>query len=250
MVNAVKRRNADAIEFPANPFVALADFVIVLLLVMILAVLHQSVSCSRLIERMAVAELQQRLLGMCGASDAGLPADSALRSAYNNGDMKQTWVDGDLQRFWLKSTLFFGSGETSIRSQHARDILKGFGSLLKQHQGDLRYPGTGLYKRIIVQGNADRSEGKDIEVWSLSLQRARSAASILQEEANLSPLLIEASGRGCWDPAVPVEPGMTRTQRQEAAVANRRLEIVIVYSGHRAMQYVRRSQARGGDKQP
>ena len=235
----MKRRKLEFIEFPANPFVALTDFLVVLILILILAILHQTVSSSRLIERMAISQLQQQLLSEMSTPSPEIAKDPILNDAYDKGQIKQTWVDGDLQRFRLQGNLFFTPSSTTIDSLRARQIVVALGQVLVSHQGNLSDPGSGLYKRIIVEGHADRSEGTDPQVWSLSLERARQGATLLQQTAGLSPLLIEASGRGCWDNNAEVTQSMSAKQMADVRADNRRLEIVVVFSGERSMQYLR-----------
>ena len=238
----VKRKPLDSIEFPANPFVALADLLIVLLLIVLLALLHQSVSSSRLIERMAVADLQNQLFAAHQGKADSAQTDPTLRKAFENGDCKLAWVDGDLQRFRISGALLFDPYSHELRSPYgsrrAVAVLAAFGQVLAKQQGNLKDPGSGLFKRIIVQGNTDASEGTDAQQWALSMARAQAVVDVLQTEAGLSPLLIEASGRGHWDPAEFSASAKTQRQRREVAARNRRIDIIIVYSGHRAMQYL------------
>jgi len=238
----VKHKLLDSIEFPANPFVALADLMIVLLLIVLLALLHQSVSSSRLIERMAVADLQTQLFAAQQGKTASSQTNPILQKAFQKGDCKLAWVDGDLQRFRISGALLFDPNSHELRSRSgedkARAVLLAFGQVLAKQQGDLQDPGSGLFKRIVVQGNTDVTEGTDAQQWSLSLARAQTVVNILQKEAHISPMLIEASGRSHWDPAEFTGSAKTDQQRREIADHNRRIDIVIVYSGRRAMQYI------------
>jgi hypothetical protein len=242
-----RRTPTEAIDFPANPFVALSDFTMVVLLLVVLGFVYQSVSSNRLFERLAVTNLQSRLQ----TELSGKGADAASRSAacqqlfrgFANNTVvgKATDTDGDLQRFRIDGATLYRNTADPLPPRYeltpeGRQMLTGFGEILRNHQGDTAKPGTGLFKRIQIQGNADRSEGDDNAVWLLSLARAREAAQILQNEGGVSPLLIEATGRGCWDPRRL--PGQTRNNgSEERAAQNRRLEIVIIYSAVRAAQY-------------
>lgn len=230
----MSRVKKDVIDFPANPFVALSDFVVVLLIILILALLHQSISSSRMIERMAVADLQQRLQAECTSSNKEIAADPVLRKAYQEGLIEQTYIDGDLQRFWFSGELFYEPGSARIKSQQAEQILTAFGKVLARHQGNPKYPGSGLYKRIIVEGHGDVSEGSGSEVWSLSLQRASHAVYLLQAKAGVSPRLLEASGRGSWFPSSKKIAGNIIS----GTSINSRIELVIIYSGQRAMDFL------------
>jgi hypothetical protein len=234
----MRRARHEIIEFPANPFVALADFLIVLLLVLVLAVLHQSVSSNRLIARMAVDDLQKLLLSRCRGADSGFRTDPVLRRAFDTKLVAETYRDGDLQRFWFDSRLLYprastdGRGPTAAKPEGGR-ILAAFGSVLRQHQGNPSDPNTRPFKRIIVEGHADRSEGDDAQVWALSLARAGAAVRLLVERSGIHPMLVEASGRGCWERPNPRYGGGS------SAARSRRLEIVVVYSDKRALEYLK-----------
>ena len=217
----------EAIDFVANPFVAVADFLMLLVIVLTLAILQQSVASSRLMERMAILELQQTLLKQM----SDVHQKPSLRNAYSRGSIRQTWIDGDLQRFWLDGNLLFRKDNTTVIDSHrGAPVLAAIGSMLKRYQGNLNDPGSGMFKRVIIEGHAARGAGDDARVWTLSLERARAALAVIQSQGGLSPKLLEASGRGCW-----VSPEIDRTG---AATSADRIEIVIIYSGNRAMQYL------------
>jgi len=214
----------------------MADFLMIVVLTLILATLYQSVSSSRLIERMAVAELQQKLLKNMSSGDANTPDAKILSDAFRNGQVKQTYVDGDLQRFWFAGTLFFNSQDSSkITLNQGVSVLTAFGEVLKKYEGDPSDLGSGLYKRVIVEGHAGRSEGDSDATWMYSLLRANSAVNILQSRSDLPGGLLEASGRGKWIASDIILRSQSETDR------NRRIEIVIVYSGKRAFQYLQNS---------
>lgn len=233
-----------AITFPANPFVALADLAIALVLILVLAVLHESVSSNRLIERVAVHAVERKLVAETADDNASSPG-RVLARATKNGEFRQLWIDGDLQRFRIHGPLCFGPRSNILRPAAGgqvgvKSILAAFGRVLSRHEGNLRDPGSGLFKRIIVEGNADPSEGDDAARWKLSLARAQAVVAVLERDGHLSPEVIEASGRGSWDPAVVVQAGMSPQQRTAAAAANRRIELVLAYSGVRAEQFLTR----------
>src|SRR3989304_979024 len=50
------RSDREVIEFPANPFVAFTDFLIVVLLILVLAMVHQLASSRNLVSRAAIFE--------------------------------------------------------------------------------------------------------------------------------------------------------------------------------------------------
>lgn len=151
-------------------------------------------------------------------------------------------MDGDLQRFWIDGTTLYrpvaGAAPNAAPryelTEAGKEILTGFGEILRARQGDTAKPGTGLFKRIQVQGNADRSEGDDNAVWVLSLGRAREAAQVLQNRGGIYPKLIEPTGRGCWDERTATGATANAVVRAEQ---NRRLEIVVIYSARNAAQF-------------
>ena len=226
----MKRRNLEVIEFPANPFVALADFVIVLLLVLTLVVLHQSISSNRVIERLAVAIAQEKLQKSLGVPLLVDMNDQA--HSLNESGLVLKHADGDLQRFRFPGALFYSAGQTTLASSSAQDALLRFGNTLASAQGNPRDLGSGLFKRVSIEGNADRSEGNDAQVWALSMARAQQAAGLLQQKTSLAPGLIEITGRGCWgDYNLEVTPEMSPDTRARVRAYNRHLDVVVYYSG-------------------
>ncbi len=236
----MKNAFSGEIDFPADPFVALADFLIVLLLVMILAVVHQSLGANKVIERTAVSDLQDRLLSSCWSTDDNLCMSAILRDAHARGEFKETYRDGDLQRFWFEQSLFFSGGSSNIATERGRKLLAEFGRILAKSQGDAVNPETRPFKRIIVEGHADRSEGPPEATWSLSLARANQAVILLYATSHLAPNLIEASGRGCWEPAI----GVAGASPDRASQLNKRLEIVVVYAGRQSVDHINREARR------
>ncbi|MBC7807459.1 MAG: OmpA family protein [Akkermansiaceae bacterium] len=242
-----RRTPVDAIDFPANPFVALSDFTMIVLLLVVLGFVYQSVSSNRLFERLAVTNLQNRLqTELSGNGNKTVNRSAACQQLFRGFAEKTvvgkaTDTDGDLQRFRIDGTALYRNTADELHPRYeltteGRQMLTGFGEVLRNYQGDTAKPGTGLFKRIQIQGNADRSEGDDNTAWLLSLARAREAAQILQNNGGVSPLLIEATGRGCWDPRLL--PGQAASGAAETRAAqNRRLEIVVIYSAVRAAQY-------------
>jgi len=230
----VKTVYGGEIEFPANPFVALADFLIILLLVMILAVIHQSLGANKVIERTAVSTLQEKLRNKCWSNNDRLCMSKILRDAHKRGEFKETYRDGDLQRFWFKQSLFFTSGTYTIGTERGKKLLIEFGRILAKSQGDAKNPQTRPFKRVIVEGHADRSEGTPEALWSLSSARANQAVILLYSKSHLAPNHIEASGRGAWEPA----KGARSVSPQIASQLNKRLEIVVVYSGRQSVDHI------------
>ena len=238
----MKRRSLDVIEFPANPFVALADFVIVLLLVLTLVLLHQSISSNRVIERLAVATAQEKLQKSLGVPI--LVDSNDLTNSLKEDRLVLKHADGDLQRFRFPGSMFYEAEQPVTTSVVAQAALLHFGAILASDQGDPHIRGSGLFKRISIEGNADRSEGDDARVWTLSLERAQQAAALLQQKTNLAPGVIEVTGRGCWgDYNLEVTPDMSTDTRTRVRAYNRHLDVVVYYSGPLAREH-QEAQAR------
>jgi flagellar motor protein MotB len=238
----MRRPARDIIEFPANPFVALADFLMVLLLVLIMAIVHQIITNSRHMERLAVDEQSKTLRGLA-------ERNPALRAAMNRGAFRQSYYDGDLQRFRIQGSLSFDKDSDALKPE-GRRLLQEFGRVLAQQQGNPFNPITRPFKRVIVNGNADWSEGEsddpklaERKVWELSVRRAEAAVIAIREGAKplLHPSLIEASGRGSYDPAMLLD-----SRNPDPAVVaenNRRLEVIVVYSGEQTRKFMENGAA-------
>jgi flagellar motor protein MotB len=154
--------------------------------------------------------------------------NSLLEKANRRHEFAQSFVDGDLQRFQFRGSSlragFFAKGDASVASPRDLQMLQEFGRVLAKPEA-LR-----SYKRIIVEGHADVGEGDEDTVLQLSLQRAVTVARRLQE-CGLDLKRMEVTGRGSAEP-VTRKKEMTEA---EFAARNRRLEIVIVYGGERAL---------------
>lgn len=246
----MKKRVWESIEFPANPFVALADLVIVVLLILIMAFVYQSISTNRLQERIAIEQFQKSFNTDCQKPSTTDADQERLHEAFQQKRIVCTYVDGDLQRFWFDSSLFYQSGSVAIAPNDASKdkwrVLIAFGKALARYQGTKRDPDTGLYngmyKRIEINGNADRSEGNDAQVWYDSLARAQEAALVLQNRAGIHPDLILATGSGCW---VRPKPIGNASDKQPNALKYKRLEIVVVYAGQLAVKYAKQIKTHG-----
>lgn len=214
------RKPIEAIAFPANPFVAFADFLLVLVLILIVAYLAQSITSSSLAQRAAVASLQKDInvhLHDGLMSSGGFPADA----------FQEVYVDGDLQRFQLRGDLAFEAGSWELKPA-AKTILKQFALQIVRYQKSPR-----PFKRITLLGHADASEGDTRRCWNLSVERARTALNYLQDNTQIDTGMLEVSGIGKNELAV--KPG--DRSRSEFASANRRLDVIVIYSGDRAWSY-------------
>lgn len=228
------------IEFPANPFIVVADFLTVVLLLMMLAVLHQSISSNNVLKRLAIQELQDRIgKSKDPKQHSELENDPVLYKALQNNDLLETQRDGDLQRFWLNGELCFTDNDPTHLSADGRNLIQHFSAILARHQGPSSSPENGWYKYILVEGHADRSEGDPQQVAELSFARALDTESCM-ESAHLSNVLIKAYPRESLDPWFKYfsEQQLSCMTKVPHLLRNRRVEIVIVYSGDRAIESV------------
>jgi flagellar motor protein MotB len=212
----------EAIAFPANPFVALADFLILIILVLVLVLVQQSLISTGMLKRMAVEKEKQQLRA---ALKVGATGTVGIRQYYS---------DGDLQRFRIGGATCFDGGSAALKPA-ARAALARFGRLLMQRHGDDAAPGYGLFKRVEVHGNVDRGECPPDKTWGLSLRRAEAAARALMHGGLVSKVLV-VSGRAEHDRA-----------KAGRSPENRRVDIVIVYSAQRVMEYEERAVKRKRD---
>jgi hypothetical protein len=222
----MRRAYRDSIDFPANPFVAFADFILMILVLVTLGFIYQNVYNDEVIQRLAV----QRLQGLLQKDFYGGLDDGQRRFAI------EKFKDGDLQRFTFDGAYLYNKGvneESSKLNNSGRMLLVKFGKVLHEYEGDSTRPGYGLFKRISIQGNCDKSEGDDDTLWKISQARAREVAEIFQRDCKINPELIEATGRGSWD----------KSTLSSDMLKNRRLDIVVYYSGARAVEFEKKIQS-------
>ena len=225
------------LEFPANPFVALADFLFVVMIVLILAVVHQSVATNKAVERLAVDAHQKHMRDSFWSPNDKVCRSSVLRDAYNKGIFGEIYRDGDLQRFWFDPRLFYTERSSVVPTSRGMQLIDEFGRVLAASQGNPSDPKSRPYKRVIIEGHADKYEGSVDVVWGLSIARANRAVIRLHTITGLSPNLLEASGRGAWEPQLgKLTDGRPVPQGQ----MNRRIEIVLVYAGPQSVDYINR----------
>jgi hypothetical protein len=227
----MRRPRREVIEFPANPFVALADFVMVLLLVLILTSSYLSLTNSRLLERSAVALAQKNW----NASIRSLDCNKVTYA--NKPALFESDVDGDLQRFRINGRVCYAHPRDHMLSPDGHAALVAFGNRLAQIQADDKDLYSRPFKRIYVNGHADRSEGDEASTWQLSLERANEGAQILINECHIYPDLVEISANGTHKPAADTN---NPAEAHAVAEANRRLDIVVVYSGENLLSFYRR----------
>lgn len=249
----MKRPRKDAIDFSANPFVAFADFIMVTVVVVTLGFLSQVIFNKQVRERQAVTRLQTFLQTKVAE------AEQDMAQTQKTTDPKHPLVArirpkepvGDLQRFSFDGSIMYTPGDNSTTlTEEGRKLITEFGNVLHKYEGDKDHPGEGLFKRLSVQGNCapqenpnkrpgDPGDPGDVEQWRISQARSLQAAIILHKDCKINPQLIEATGRGAWDKSTIQQlPGSASPEEKRMArLKDRRLDIVIFYSGPLAVTY-------------
>lgn len=228
------QRFREAIEFPANPFVALADFVILIVFVLMLSDLRQTILNGKLIERMAVTQAQSQLRqDMSGKGLVSLTENEkqALDQAFEKQTLTQppAFAVGDLQRFRLEGRAVFRGPDYTRVSPDGADLLHAIGKILAAYQGNLDDPGSGLFKRVAVEGLASARDGAESYQWQVSVDRAQEATRTLMQGTNLSSKVMAVTGRGAWSDTADKPDGPS----------NQRIEILIAYDGKRTLNYLK-----------
>lgn len=216
----------ESLEFPANPYIALADFTLALLLVVILGYASAKAGNEALLQRVIVEKQQQDLLK--AMNDKFVLPKPKHPVAIWNKEILCTYQDGDLQRYWIDGRLLFPGGSTTVtRRQRGYWTLRAIGGVLADYDRKNRQRDeTGSFKRVLVEGHASPWEGGELRKMEISQERSRSVAAVLQESL-LSSKLIEASGRG--DRYPPRVPPKERAKLPKG-LEPRRVEIIVIYS--------------------
>lgn len=213
-------RSRASVPFPANPFVALADLLMLVVLLLVLVLVQHSLISAGMLKRMAVERKQVQL------------NDRILRltvQAHGTAPIEQYYVDGDLQRFRMPGWQCFDHGSATLKPAAQASLVE-MGRILREYHGENAEPGYGLYKRVEVHGNVDRGECAQGMEWKLSLRRAEAAASALLQGGLYERVLV-VSGVGANYPA-----------KEGRSPHNRRVDIVVVYSADNVIKYQSRQQ--------
>lgn len=229
----------DVIDFPANPFVAFADFLVTILLILILAFVYETFFMNNMFERVAVQNVQNDLLNDLQRQPKTQPGQSAdsisstqqqLSQAFRVNLVQQTWQDGDLQRFWFDDSLSYANTGQSAEPPDHWAALIAFARNLANRQGTVSTEGSRPFKRIIVEGNSHVPSGSAPELaqaaWTSALGAAVKAAGIMESDGGVDPSLIEISGR------------VNSDENEDKFGRRAVLCIVVTYSGSQAGKYV------------
>lgn len=138
-----------------------------------------------------------------------------LEDEIKRGEIKITQVVDRLS-VNLVEKILFESGEADIKDNGLR-VLSRLGEILKEVQG----------KQIRVEGHTDNVPiGPGLKKifptnWELSMQRATNVVRYFQEEADIDPKILSASGYSKYRPIVS-------NDTLEGKAQNRRIEIVLL----------------------
>lgn len=125
--------------------------------------------------------------------------------------------DGQLMRYRFADRVLFDSGEAK---------LKPTGEEILSHMARAFSTKVGTYSQIQVEGHTDDLPIHTAEFdsnWELSSERATSVVRFLQDNGNLDPRQMSATGYSQYR---PLSQSNTDRDRQ----LNRRIEVVLVYT--------------------
>ena len=126
--------------------------------------------------------------------------------------------DLNIQRYGFADRVLFDSGQAELK-ESGKQILQLFGEAVGAQ--------IGSFSKIQVEGHTDDNPIKSARFpsnWELSSARATSVVRFLQERCGLNPALMSANGYSEYQP-------VDRAGGEAAKARNRRIEIVIFYSG-------------------
>jgi len=141
--------------------------------------------------------------------------ENSLKEQIAQKDVKIEEIEGKL-RVTFVDKILFDSGSTTIRDRGRQVLLTLAQSFVEDPE-----------KTIVVEGHTD-----DVQIgyplrqrfpsnWELSTARAASVVRFLQEEGNIKPERMTATGYSYYRPVAPNDSEESRSQ-------NRRIEIVLV----------------------
>lgn len=122
--------------------------------------------------------------------------------------------DGNLQRFTFADRILFDSGQAQLKTT-GMEILGAIGGAFKKQ--------VGAFKQIQIEGHTDDRPTRIASNWELSSARATSVVRFLQDQSELNPDLLSATGHSQYQP-------VDSNEGEEGRARNRRIEIVLVYS--------------------
>lgn len=137
-------------------------------------------------------------------------------------------IDGNLQRFRFSDAILFDEAEAVLQPL-GMEVLAALGGVLRSSDN--------LYDEILIEGHTDDkaiSTYRFPSNWELSSARATAVVRFLEDRARLDPKRFRLSSVGRSE-YVPTDPAydperLSRDELIEQRAANRRIEIVLVYS--------------------
>jgi flagellar motor protein MotB len=180
------------------------DVALNILLVLLLCLFVQATMSSR--AAFAVIEVETRQSRL---------QDAVLRAVPAGVTPHQ---EGDRLRFSFSDKILFDSARADLRPE-GKEMLLAVGRVLAREAGSFR--------GIQIEGHTDTvpiTKAKGFASnWELSSARATSVVRFFQDEANLPPALLSATGYSEYHPV-----GATDTE--EGRALNRRIDVVVVYA--------------------
>ncbi|MFN0274558.1 MAG: OmpA family protein [Chitinophagales bacterium] len=145
-------------------------------------------------------------------TEVALSLEKAL-TGFSSSDLTVEQKDGKIY-VKMSEKLLFASGSAVVDAK-GKDALKQIADALRAQQGI----------QIMVEGHTDnvplKSSNYPKDNWDLSVLRATAIVKLLTQDYNLSPISVEAAGRGEF---MPVSSNADAAGRS----LNRRTEIIIV----------------------
>ncbi len=179
------------------------NVIVVLLLYLFTQAIYATITETDLV-RIRVEQRQMRAAVM-----KALPAD--LRNDVTVAE------DGQLMRYRFADRVLFDSGEAVLKDS-GRQVLSIMGRVFRSK--------VGTFSHIQVEGHTDdrpiHTASFDSN-WELSSARATSVVRFLEDDAQLAPELLSATGYSQYRP-------LALGDSDHARQLNRRIEVVVVYT--------------------
>ncbi|WP_221091518.1 OmpA/MotB family protein [Deinococcus aquaedulcis] len=201
----MSRRRAVADEL--NPYVALTDTTLNVILVMVFFVATLTavgrVSWDDIRYKDAQKAFRKAVIALIGA-----PQRPSVNVSKNDPPGTQRWV--------FKSSALFVPGK-AVLSANGKATLGQFARALRQNKN--------TWRRIRVEGHTLPTTRRINDRWEEATNRAAAVARYLVTQGNIEPYFLATAGRGGQDPL----PDLPST-----AAAHARIEIVLEYANQSA----------------
>ena len=206
-----------------NPFIVLADVVLMTTLILFLYLITQSLQLNR--EAFALRMVQKQK----DATVEGLKKE--YRSRWGANKQVYAYSELGIQHIYFSDNILFDSGKFDL-NKNGRQALHHFYVVMRRRMSENKEI------TLTIEGHTDAvpypAQGgprRDYDNWNLSADRALSVVRYLQgKDCGLPPERMAASGRGQFDPA-PGEhnPRDPKTGEPLPDAKNRRIEIIVKY---------------------